>query len=945
MSLTSFGETQPSLAWSFESSNVDYVTNLSPSTTVGTPTYVAGKYGQAIKLTNPTNSDSMYISYPISTITIEQAGFSAACWVNFQALPPNSYQGLFLNFYGTNSTGLANNLATIYALLDYNSSKIILVYYVANNTFIIPTDYVVSLNTWYHFAFTIYGGYVRMYINGTQTTNPGTYNATTYANLTINTIFNLGNSVLGGYPLSYTIDDLRIYRTALTAAQVQSIYRAQGMPSRGVVSNDTYITSGLIAYYDTQNLSYPNSVNGTTWYDISGNGRSVTIRPGSSYNSAGKYITFNGTTNSGTTVAESGQSLTRWTVMCAFMQTANGNSFARVAGSSPTIDAGEIALFGQNLRINPPESSSWTSTSFSTTYNVWYHMCVAFDTTTTGVVDVWVYINGALVNSYTIDGTVESLTGYTIGARMDFNNEAMIGRMSLFAIYNRVLSQSEVSANYEFYKKTQVPAYLPIQLTGAPLFNQLSSSAASSAVGAFSLRAVNGVSAKAVQVRAVPSGASSPSVFSIIGNQFSAPDQSPTPPDTSVSGQTSYNGTTSNTIQTISMTPTTTGTTIHFNFKVNSRGNTPFKMQPPYPGSIFEIDTNTSNIAIVEYNISAASWAPLGNIAYTTSTNVYIAITISGATVKTYVNNSLAFTGTSRAAFPNASYYTTIGSWNGGGNANMTVYDFRVMNKSFVDGDFTPQDFHADERGNLLTAPVVGTSLQNWLGGATGYVTKWYDQSGKGNDASQNTAAAQPIIQRATKGPGYSTLWAGSQRLALGSNAYINNTPYSIQIVERRNVDSVTSGAGYFGWGGNEVNRTSNVLHNGYRAYSVGYPDSQYQVWSNQYGDDKVLTNISIKFATAATENVAYTWHIHDLSHASRIYSWRGGTLYSAGVSNFLNFLRPEQINQYFLGWSSVGYYKGEIYELLVFTQSLHDLDGTTSINKIYQNQLSYTGT
>jgi hypothetical protein len=258
-------------------------------------------------------------------------------------------------------------------------------------------------------------------------------------------------------------------------------------------------------------------------------------------------------------------------------------------------------------------------------------------------------------------------------------------------------------------------------------------------------------------------------------------------------------------------------------------------------------------------------------------------------------------------------------------------------------------DFYADRLGNLLTAPVTGQSLANWLGGATGYVRTWYDQSGRGNHATQGTAANQPIIQRATKGPGYMCVFSGAQRLALGSNAYINNTPYTLQIVERRNVDSVTSGAGYFGWGGGEANPTSNIAHLGYRAYSLSYPSSQQQIWTNQYSDDTALNNISFKFATAATENVAYTWHTHDLNHTARIYSYRGGTMYpssfSTTVGTFANFLRPISINQYFLGWSSQGYYKGEIYELLVFTQSLYDLDTSGGlITKIYQNQLSYTG-
>jgi hypothetical protein len=65
------------------------------------------------------------------------------------------------------------------------------------------------------------------------------------------------------------------------------------------------------------------------------------------------------------------------------------------------------------------------------------------------------------------------------------------------------------------------------------------------------------------------------------------------------------------------------------------------------------------------------------------------------------------------------------------------------------------QDFYADRLGNLLTAPVTGQSLANWLGGATGYVTTWYDQSGRGNHATQATVANQPTVTVAPSGNGY----------------------------------------------------------------------------------------------------------------------------------------------------------------------------------------------
>jgi len=60
--------------------------------------------------------------------------------------------------------------------------------------------------------------------------------------------------------------------------------------------------------------------------------------------------------------------------------------------------------------------------------------------------------------------------------------------------------------------------------------------------------------------------------------------------------------------------------------------------------------------------------------------------------------------------------------------------------------DSATQDFYADRLGNLLTAPVTGTDLATWLGGSTGNVATWYDQSGRGNHVSQTNQAVRPTI-------------------------------------------------------------------------------------------------------------------------------------------------------------------------------------------------------
>lgn len=61
--------------------------------------------------------------------------------------------------------------------------------------------------------------------------------------------------------------------------------------------------------------------------------------------------------------------------------------------------------------------------------------------------------------------------------------------------------------------------------------------------------------------------------------------------------------------------------------------------------------------------------------------------------------------------------------------------------------DNVEQDFYGDVFGKLGTRVYAGgTSLTSWLGGATGFVTTLYDQSGNVRNVTQTTNANQPII-------------------------------------------------------------------------------------------------------------------------------------------------------------------------------------------------------
>jgi hypothetical protein len=255
------------------------------------------------------------------------------------------------------------------------------------------------------------------------------------------------------------------------------------------------------------------------------------------------------------------------------------------------------------------------------------------------------------------------------------------------------------------------------------------------------------------------------------------------------------------------------------------------------------------------------------------------------------------------------------------------------------------QDFYADRLGNLLTAPVTGQSLANWLGGAVGYVKKWYDQSGKGNDANQDTAANQPVIQRATKGPGYMVVFNGvngatSYGLNFGAYNLLNNTSYSTCGVVRRTApgdDFVNNNANYYLSGSGGAGSRDQYFHSGYRIST--------QLTLAHYSDDMGV--VIPAFTTAATEPINYNFMTLGTDKVGRIYSYSAGTLYPTPTSTrtYLGFLNHPVGASLSIG-GGFRQFTGEIYELLVFTQSLYDLDTSGGlITQVYQNQLGAYGT
>ena len=243
------------------------------------------------------------------------------------------------------------------------------------------------------------------------------------------------------------------------------------------------------------------------------------------------------------------------------------------------------------------------------------------------------------------------------------------------------------------------------------------------------------------------------------------------------------------------------------------------------------------------------------------------------------------------------------------------------------------QDFYGDQFGNLLTAPVTGQTLTSWLGGASGNIVTWYDQSGNGNHATQATAANQPVIQKATKGPGYMCVFSGAQNLAGMSYTVLNNTNYFVNVIERRQFNNTSE---------LPVVTSGNVGGNG-KVFLLVYNDNT-KFSHSHYGPELTYSYGAAVSAYAGSSEPLRYWGA-DFSQASKEHLYLNGSSFATNTTQFP--VLASTAGSFNIGNypASGTYYTGEIYEILIFTTSLFDLDGTSTMNQIYQNQLSYTGT
>lgn len=312
----------------------------------------------------------------------------------------------------------------------------------------------VQLNRWSHVAVTRISGVVTVYVNtspGTPTTNTTNLTNTTY----VPTIGEYSHA--NQLPFSGNIANLRIYKgKGLTASEIVKNYDA--LKSRYIIPqtfnpiNVPIVTNGLVTYLDA-GITYSYPTFGTTWFDLVSTNNATLIN-GVTYeydinnDSLGKLF-FDGSND----YASLGSFFTyqTFTISVWVYPGSTQVAYADIFDNNHT-GLRSFVLQQDNLNTNQytfgvADSSGVISGLIITIpANSWTNITVSFSPTDR----VRAYINGQFLTQGAAAGgrnivySSQSLLlgGWAAGGR-HWN-----GRMSTFAIYNRLLSSSEVQQNF-----------------------------------------------------------------------------------------------------------------------------------------------------------------------------------------------------------------------------------------------------------------------------------------------------------------------------------------------------------------------------------------------------------------------------------------------------------------------------------------------------------------
>ena len=311
-----------------------------------------------------------------------------------------------------------------------------------------------NVSEWYEVTITRNSGTSTMYVNGQSITSSS---GDTH-NISSTTLY-IGRYGGGtGYEHDGRISNFKIYNRALSASEVKQNYNA--IKSRFVSApTPSIVTSGLVLHLDAGNSSsYPGS--GTTWSDLIGN-NNATLVNGPTYSSSNSgSIVFDGT-NDYSTIADvtgvtdfsisNNYTVDFWVYLNTLQSdttSADNDVVEKWSASGGYPYVFRYLRSTQEMQVAAYNGSSSNSTTIQISSNVWWHICGVFDWTNSTL--TFYGNSGSSVSStatLNLSGTITNTSALNLMRRGNGFNYTT-GNLSTLKIYNRALSASEVTQNF-----------------------------------------------------------------------------------------------------------------------------------------------------------------------------------------------------------------------------------------------------------------------------------------------------------------------------------------------------------------------------------------------------------------------------------------------------------------------------------------------------------------
>jgi hypothetical protein len=302
---------------------------------------------------------------------------------------------------------------------------------------------------------------LKAYINGVQQN-------LTYGGTTIPSTAGSGNTLYIGNtgPFSSSNSNLfssgnlgsfQSYNRALSAQEILQNYNAT---KKKYNPDENIVTNGLVLNIDSsKNASYPGS--GNLIYDLSGFGNTGTLTNGPTFSALNNgsivldgtndYITFNNAYASSFGIT-SNATLSIWAKITRKNQYTSFVGFYNPAAGNRS-DFGIDITSSNTIRLWKNDSQADTGVSFIN--NKWTNFVITSDSST-----VKLYRDTVLLYTGNVSGAINNNRMLAIGYNWDVMINASVSQTLL---YNKTLSQQEVSQNYNATKNRFINALPPVR--------------------------------------------------------------------------------------------------------------------------------------------------------------------------------------------------------------------------------------------------------------------------------------------------------------------------------------------------------------------------------------------------------------------------------------------------------------------------------------------------